>query len=145
MAGIAAFRATHLLTCACVALTTAACADDSQSIVGSGHVIERKTQVDIVEKVKIVLPFRADLVNGPPKELLLRGEDNLLDQIVVEELEPSWWQLRAPLDLDFTQHSTIEIAIPYVDMVLLEIKGEDVLLKQHPSEVWHDAGSDGGS
>jgi hypothetical protein len=121
------------------------CADDSvEPIVGSGDVVESTTEADVIEKVEVWLPFRAQVGNGEPKKLVLRGEDNLLDEITVEEIAVGEWRIEAPPDLDFVQHEDIEVEVPYIDMVVLELKGDDIVIKDHPAEVWNDAGADGG-
>jgi len=126
-------------------LGTAGCGDDAADpIVGSGHVVESSTSADIIEKVTVSLPFRAEIGNGEPKKLVLRGEDNLLDQITVEETAVGAWRISAPQDLAFTQHDDMQVAIPYVDMVVLKIDGDDIVLKDHPADFWRDGGADGG-
>jgi hypothetical protein len=117
----------------------AACSDEvSDPIVGSEHVVESSTKADVVQKVTVSLPFRVEVGNGEPKKLLLRGEDNLIGQIAVEETAVGEWRISAPQNLAFTQHGAIEVAIPYVDMVLLALDGDDIQLTDRPEDFWHE-------
>jgi hypothetical protein len=111
----------------------------SEPIMGSGKVIESATSADVVEKVSISLPFRAQVFNGEKKELLLRGEDNLLARIAVEETAAGDWTISAPEDLAFEQHVDMQIAIPYVGMVMLALDGDDLQLMERPEAFWNDA------
>jgi hypothetical protein len=98
--------------------------DGSDVVVGSGEVVERVEQAMFVEHVEISLPFHAYVVNGEPNQVLLRGEDNLLDLIHVEETAMGVWQIEAPPEVMFEQHEDIAIEIPYLDMVLLSLDGD---------------------
>jgi hypothetical protein len=111
------------------------CADENSAdpIVGSGEVVERVEQAMFVEHVEISLPFHAFVVNGEPNQVLLRGEDNLLEVIHVEETLMGVWEITASHDLMFEQHEDIEIEIPYIDMVFLSLDG-DVELREPLSE-----------
>lgn len=104
----------------------ASCASDVQSeqepIVGSGQIVEREIPVAVLSTLRIRIPFQVSLQSGEPKYLRLRGEDNLLDEIMVEEDPVHHWSILAPLDLSFTQHEEIAIEAPYLDMVELEYR-----------------------
>lgn len=96
---------------------------DQEPIVGSQQVVERETAVSVVQSLRIRVPFAVTLQNGEPKKIVLRGEDNLLDEITVDEEAVSSWRIIAPLDLAYTQHEDIAIEVPYIDMV--EVKYRD--------------------
>lgn len=129
--------------CTLMLAVAAGCAADSpEPVVGSGHVIESATDADVVQKVAVSLPFEAEVGNGEPKKLVLRGEDNLLEEITVEETAVGEWRISAPQDLAFTQHEPMQIAIPYVDMVKLSLDGDDIVLTDHPSDFWHQNDAD---
>lgn len=97
------------------------CASDVGSeqapIVGSQFIVEHQTPVTVLKSLRIRVPFRVTLQNGQPKQVVVRGEDNLLEQISIDEEATDSWRIMAPLDLDFTQHEDIAIEVPYVDMV----------------------------
>jgi hypothetical protein len=120
-----------------VALAGGCAADTADPVVGSGHVVESTTNADVVEQVTVSLPFEAEIGNGEPKKLVISGEDNLLQQIKVEETAVGQWEISAPQNLAFTQHEPMQVAIPYVDMVRLSIDGDKLLLKDHPTDFWH--------
>jgi len=107
---------------------TGGCAsdDDETPIVGSGNVTEVATTVQTVEVATIDLPFETEVHNGDPGEILLRGEDNLLDYITVEEVEVGEWAISAPDDFAFEQNEVIEVHIPFLEMVQLDTGGADV-------------------
>lgn len=115
-----------------LALAAGCGADADEPIVGSGHVIVTTTEADVVQKVAISLPFEAEIGNGEPKKLVIRGEDNLIEQIEVEETAVGEWRISAPQDLAFTQHEPLQVAIPYVDMVVLSLDGDDLVLSERP-------------
>jgi hypothetical protein len=96
----------------------AACASDGDvSLVGTHHVVEREVPVAVVETLRIHLPFDASVKNTQEKRILLRGEDNLLSEIDVNEVSMSRWEIVADTDAKVTQHSAIEIEVPFIDMV----------------------------
>lgn len=110
---------------------------DLEPIVGSQQIIERSTEVSVVQSLRIRVPFAVTVENGEPKQIVLRGEDNLLDQIHVEEEAVSSWRIVAPLDLEYTQHTDIAIEVPYIDMV--EVKYRDnVRFIDYPSISTHE-------
>lgn len=115
------------LTAGLVASWISGCASDvgldQAPIVGSRQIIERQTPVAILKSLRIRVPFRVTLQNGPPKRVILRGEDNLIEQISIDEEAINSWRIMAPLDLEFTQHEDIAIEVPYIDMV--EVKYRD--------------------
>jgi hypothetical protein len=108
-----------------LAMATYACgsSDEAEQLVGSNHVVERETAALVVGVLRVRMPFEATVANGAPGRIILRGEDNLLDQIQVEEVEASRWSIHAPVDLQVTQHMPVEIEVPFVDMV--EVTYED--------------------
>lgn len=112
------------------------CASDVQSdqeaIVGSRQVIEHSTPVEVVRSLRIRVPFRVSLQAGAPKQILLRGENNLLDEIVVEEDAVDSWRIEAPLVLRFTQHDEIAITVPYIDMVEIKYNSNNVRFIDKP-------------
>lgn len=124
-----------------ILFTALGCSADatSEPIMGSGKVIESATSADVVEKVSISLPFRAQVFNGQKQELLLRGEDNLLAQIAVQQTAPGDWTISAPEGLTFEQHVDMTIAIPYVGMVMLALDGDDLQLMERPEAFWNEA------
>lgn len=135
-----------LIVLAALAPLAVACGegDETEPLVGSGRVVERVEGAMFVEKVRISMPFHALVANGEPRQVLLRGEDNLLDQITVEEVEPGEWQITAPKDLSFEQHEDVRVEVPYLEMVFISLSG-DVELEDHPSGMWRaDAGQDAG-
>ena len=111
--------------------------DETKPLVGSGHVVERVEQAMFVERVRISLPFHALVANGDPKQVVLRGEDNLLDQITIEEVNPGVWHINAPEGLQFEQHEDMRVELPYLGMVSLTLSG-DVELEDNPSGMWRD-------
>lgn len=110
----------------------------SEPIVGSGHVVDSTTPAEVVQKVSISLPFRGEVFNGDPSVLLVRGEDNLIDQIAVEQGAAGEWTISAPEDLAFEQHVDMTIAIPYGGMVMLSLDGDDLVLMERPERFWRD-------
>jgi hypothetical protein len=120
-----------------LALAGGCAADASEPIVGSGRMAERTTDTSNVEKVTVSLPFEAEIGNGEPNRLVVRGEDNLLERIEITEATPGVWRISAAQNLAFTQHEPMQVAIPYVDMVELSLDGDDLVLKDHPSDFWH--------
>jgi hypothetical protein len=131
---------TRVLLLAAHALLGCGDGDETEPLVGSGTVVERVEGAMFVERVKVSLPFHAVVANGEPRQVLLRGEDNLLDQISVEEVEPGEWHISAPEGLTFEQHEDVRVEIPYLEMVFISLSG-DVELEDHPSGIWRsDAG-----
>jgi len=106
-----------------IASTFFGCASDTASgqadvpVEGSGQVVERSTPVSVVQSLYIRVPFDVTVESGEPKQIVLRGEDNLLDHIRIEEDDVSNWRIAAPLDLMYTQNEPIAIEVPYIDMV----------------------------
>ena len=119
------------------ALMLLGCAGEAaEPVMGSGHVTESRTEAARIERVSVSLPFESTLWNGEPKQVVLRGEDNLIAEIAVKEVAPGEWLITAPFDLAFEQHANIEIEIPYIDMVSLFYEGE-VTLGDHPATMWN--------
>ena len=110
----------------------AACGDDSSAVVGSGNVVERVTPIMIVEEVKISVPFAATVRDGAPEQVVLRGEDNLLDEIVVEEVEIGKVEISAPENLNFEQTKSMEIEVPFIDMVRISTHGGEIDFADQP-------------
>jgi hypothetical protein len=132
------------VTTALLASCLCSCASDVGSeespVVGSERVIERETEVSVVESLRIRVPFKVTVQNGQPKKIVLRGEDNLLDRITVEEEAVSSWRIVAPLDLEYRQHEDIAIEVPYIDMV--EVKYRDnVRFIDYPAVSTHEPAS----
>jgi hypothetical protein len=139
--GTAAMATTSKLRCprsiVFCALAVLGCSSDaSEPIVGSGHLTESRTATSRVERVSVSLPFEATLWNGEDDQVLVRGEDNLIAEITVEEIAPGEWLIAAPFDMAFEQHMNVEIEIPYIHMVALWYEG-NVILGEHPSTVWN--------
>jgi hypothetical protein len=99
---------------------------------------ESSTEALRIDRVSVSLPFQSTLWNGERRQLVLRGEDNLIAEVTVEETAPGQWTIAAPFDLAFEQHADIEIEIPYIDMVELFYEGE-VSLGDDPIDVWDEA------
>ena len=104
-----------------------------------GSKVDKERVIDamFVEKVSISMPFTALVYNGTERKIVIRGEDNLVDEITVTETAMSNWEISAPLDLAFEQHSDVEIEIPYLDMVSITLEGH-VKLADDPTDVWSD-------
>jgi hypothetical protein len=114
-------------------------AEDSP-LVGSEQVSERETEVSVVESLRIRVPFKVTVQNGEPKKIVLRGEDNLLDRITVEEESVSHWRIIAPLDLEHRQHEDIAIEVPFIDMVEVQYGG-NVRFIDFPAVSTHEPAS----
>jgi len=128
-----------LAALATLGLLALGCGDGNEAkpVIGSGHVVERVEGAMVVERVRISLPFHTLVANGEPKQVLLRGEDNLLDQITTEEVQPGVWHISAPDGLQFEQHDDMRVELPYLGMVFLSLSG-DVELEDNPSGMWRD-------
>jgi len=128
----------HLGTALLFAVGAVGCASDASSpapIVGSGKVTEATFEAMFVEKVTVDLPMHAFVYNGQPRQVLVRGEDNLIDQIDVEEVDVGTWRITADPKLVFEQHQDIEIEVPYIEMVQLALDG-NVEIGDNPSGMW---------
>jgi hypothetical protein len=119
-----------------------ACASEVGSeqspVIGSERVIEREIPVSVVQSLRIRVPFKVTLQNGEPKKIVLRGEDNLLERITVEEESVSSWRIVAPLDLEYRQHEDIAIEVPYIDMVEVKYRN-NVRFIDYPAVSTHEA------
>ncbi len=115
-----------------------ACASDETdgAIVGSGKLQELTTDAMFVESVAILVPFHTLVHNGEPRKLIVRGEDNLIDRIEVEETAVGKWKISAPMDLKFEQHEDVELEIPYIDMVEIRIDSAHVEFADEPARIW---------
>lgn len=119
------------------AWVAAACAsdtDDATTLVGSNHVVEKEVPVAVVAELRIVLPFTSNVKNTDQKRILLRGEDNLVEEIDVQEQSMSHWAITADQSLKVTQHSPIEIEVPFIDMVNVTT-GANVKFLDNPATV----------
>ena len=124
---------------AVVPLSLVGCGDEEpEVVVGSRELITVTTDVQFVESVRISMPFKARVFNGPPRQVMLRGEDNLVGLIEVVETEVSHYEIRASYALAFEQHDDIEIELPYIDMVEIRVDGT-VEFEDQPSEVWFES------
>jgi hypothetical protein len=85
--------------------------------------VVKNTTVSTVKKLKVRLPYDSVLANGPAEQLQLRGEDNLLERIRIEEAAPGEWAVLAPLNLTFEQHAQVLVFAPFADMIELEYAG----------------------
>jgi hypothetical protein len=115
-----------------LALAAGCAADVQPPIMGSGKLVESTTEADVVQQVTVSLPFEARIGNGEPNKLVIRGEDNLLEQIAVVEIAVGEWRISAPQDLAFVQHEPLQVAVPYVEMVALGLDGDGLVLTQRP-------------
>ncbi len=115
-----------------------ACGDtDEETLVGSMTVDEEATEAMFVETVRISMPFRATVYDGDPRQIVVRGEDNLIAHIDVVETDMSDWEIVAPHNLDFEQNEDIEIRIPFIDMVEISIDG-DIEFADDPIRIWNE-------
>ena len=118
------------------------CASDvasEQTIVGSNVIAEHETPVSVLETLRLRLPFKVSLRNGDMKKVVLRGEDNLIDQISVDENPVRSWHIMAPLDLKYLQHVEIEIEVPFIDMVEVRYNDDNVRLIDQPGSFMREA------
>ncbi len=124
----------------------AACGGSSSAapIVGSGKVVSKTFNTMVVESVQLYIPFKAVVHNGTARQIVIKGEDNLVSKISVNEMAVSKWEIVAPEDLQFEQHSDLQIDIPYIDMVEIMYSG-DVTFADQPLSVWHPDGGAGGA
>lgn len=123
---------------ACLVWGLTACgSSDEEPVVGSGEVTSRTIDVMYVEEVTIDIPFKALVRNGDERQVVIRGEDNLIDLIEVTETDVSKYEISAPFDIDFEQHEDVEIEIPFIGMVSITVSG-DVEFADQPFEVWDD-------
>lgn len=114
-------------------------ASEQEAIVGSNVIAERETPVAVLKALRIRLPFKVTLKNGEPKKVVLRGEDNLLDHITVDEEVVDSWRIMAPLDLKYTQHAEIEVEVPYIDMVEVKYNRDTVRFVDKPGSFMREA------
>jgi len=115
-------------------LATACASDTEASLVGSMHIVEKEVPIAVVEELRIVLPFEATVKNTGEKRILLRGEDNLLSEIEVNEVSMSHWTITADVGAKVTQHGAIEIEVPFIDMVSVTT-GSNVTFLDKPAAV----------
>jgi hypothetical protein len=108
--------------------------DEAPTLVGSNHVVQKEVPVAVVTELRIVLPFTANVKNTGEKRILVRGEDNLLAEIDVQEQSMSHWAITADASLKATQHSPIEIEVPFIDMVSVTT-GANVTFLDKPATV----------
>lgn len=99
---------------------------DDDPIVGSGVVDERVETVAIVEQLRLEIGLDVVVMEGEPEQIIIRGEDNLIDHIVFEETAVGAYDLSIPAGLSFEQHDDIEIEVPFIDMVNFTAIGENV-------------------
>ena len=109
-----------------VAVGGCASDDEETPVVGSGNVTDVTTDVQTVEVATIDLRFETEIYDGDPGAILLRGEDNLLDFITVEEVAVGEYEISAPVDFEFEQHDPIEVYIPFLEMVRLDTFGDNI-------------------
>jgi hypothetical protein len=117
------------------ALLNACGNSDPESIVGSGKIENLTIDAMFVERVSISIPFQTTVYNGEPRKLVVRGENNLIKQIVVKEISVGEWKISGPLDLRFEQHEDVELEIPYIDMVKVGFDGKLVHFADDPAAV----------
>jgi hypothetical protein len=127
-----------------VSLLGACAASSSKELVGSSHVISKTTPAMVVESVDIAMPFNGVVHDGSPREILIKGEDNLLSQLTIRETSVSNWQIKAPPGLMFTQHSDFQIYVPFVNMVRISYNDGDLTFADQPFEAKRDQ-ADAGS
>jgi hypothetical protein len=115
-----------------------ACGSDSNAvIVGSRHVISKTTPTMVVESVHIYIPFKAVVHNGAAHQIVVKGEDNLLAKVSVDEVSVAKWEIVASEDLKFEQHSDLQIEIPFIDMVEITYSG-DLKFADDPLKAVHE-------
>ena len=114
----------------------AACgsSDQEEVVVGSGKVVEQQHEVAVVAELRISLPFDTLVSRGEAGQLTLRGEDNLLEHVVMRERDVSAWEIVAPADLAFEQHEDVEIEVPFIDMVRVTYS-PSIRFAQNPAEL----------
>ncbi|HKU36709.1 MAG TPA: DUF2807 domain-containing protein [Polyangiales bacterium] len=115
-----------------------ACASETadDAIIGSRKLKALTTDTTFVQSVTIFLPFDTIVRNGELHKLVVRGEDNLIDRIAVEETAAGKWRISAPMDMNFEQHDGVEVEIPYIDMVEIRVDSERVEFADEPATVW---------
>jgi hypothetical protein len=115
------------LTGSCLALhLVAGCVADGgdvDAVVGSNNLVVKNTTVNTLKKLKVRLPYDSVLANGPAEQLQLRGEDNLLEHIRIQEAAPGEWEVLAPLNMTFEQHEQVLVFAPFANMIELEYAG----------------------
>jgi hypothetical protein len=119
-------------------------ASATKEVVGSKHVVAKTTATMVVESVAIYMPFKGVVHNGSPRQIVIRGEDNLVSQITVHEAAVSKWQISAPADLAFQQHSDLQIEIPFIDMVQIAYNA-DLTFADKPFEAVQQTQPDAGA
>jgi uncharacterized membrane protein len=133
-----------LTAIALAACWLAACADGSSPVVGSKHVIAKTTPTMVVEVVVIRLPFTTVVHDGDPRQIVIRGEDNLISRISVKETKVSRWEIDAPESLNFEQHSDLQVEIPFIDMVEVSYDA-DVTFADQPFKATREPAADAGT
>jgi len=119
-------------------LLVAACANEQPGdpIVGSGNMQELTFDATSVVRVTIMLPFDTLVYNGEPGKLRVRGEDNLISYIDVDEVGSGEWRISTPERMRCEQHQKVEVEIPYIDMVDFRVDAEHVAFADDPVAVW---------
>jgi len=118
-----------------------ACSNDTsepEPIIGSNHLAQEVVEVASVEHVRVDMPFRAIIYDGEPQQVRLEGEDNLLELIEVNQLEVREWEIVAPHDIRFEQHADVEIYVPYIEMVEINVSGDLIEFGDDPLAVTHE-------
>jgi hypothetical protein len=133
-----------LAATAVIAACLLACKEGKpQPIVGSDHVVAKTMATMVVESVGIFIPFKAVVHNGAARKIVVRGEDNLLSHITIRETSVSHWEIVAPYDFPFKQHSDMQIEIPFLDMVQISYDA-DLMFADKPFETVRQNTADAG-
>ena len=76
------FRKTALLAIATMPLCTSCSTGRAETVRGDGDVVSVERSVGEYDAVRVGGAFDVELVDGPEGELVLRGEENLLEHVV---------------------------------------------------------------
>ena len=123
---------TRVIAMLALGLTAAAGCSNDDPIVGSGVVAERVEPVAVVEQMRVSIGFETVVIEGEPRQIVIRGEDNLIDHIVVEEIGTRSYELSVPSGVLFEQHEEVVLEVPFEDMVSFTAFGENIEIERAP-------------
>jgi hypothetical protein len=118
-------KAVQLFVCSAFLVNFAACAQTSNNRVdGNGKVISQTRNTTEYDGIKVSGSFDVDLVAGKEGKITLRGEENILDVIVVEvEDNTLKIQVKKNTNIRSSMGKKVQVTVPFEKISELNLSG----------------------
>ena len=118
-------KAVQLLVCSAFLVSFLSNAQSSNiKVEGNGNVVTQTRNTGAYDAIKVAGPFNVDLVAGKEGKITVKGEENILDVIIVEvEDNTLKIQVKKNTNIRSTSGKKVEITVPFEKISELSLSG----------------------